>query len=436
VAIGYYGTKVSQRMTRTPEGFLVAHRVPIARTGWQDYTPQELGVESSDPILRVYRPDEEVFDRDTMRSFEGKDITDDHPGIAVDPSSWSSYTRGHVQNVHRGTVGESSYDEDLTDRLVADLVIKDGNLINKVEPADGKREVSCGYNYNLHCFDCGRPYNKDGGPDACKCLKPSRFVQKMIRGNHVAVVDSGRAGSSVRIQDTGENVMPETVKPEMVTVPQSFFERLFGSSRYAADAEEKKESKDDMDRRARDARMDKVCDWVEKQMSDDDDRKAKDKRARDKKAKDDDDMQACDAEEGESEQEEEKKEHEAEKTESGDLEPTEITEPSARPFNPIPGADRAAQLAFLNRIKPAVAASGDRTAIDTFNKELRRIRGIPDKAAADGRRSSYGKMSTPKTPTTPDLVIDPQQKIADDYGKMLRELNGKGFAKLSQGSPN
>lgn len=414
-------------MTRTPEGFLVAHRVPIARTGWQDYTPTELGVDSEFPILKVYRPDEEVFDRDTIRSFEGKDVTDDHPGVAVAPDTWASFSRGHVQNVHRGTVSESSYDEDMTDRLVADLVIKDGNLISKVEPSDGKREVSCGYNYTLHCFDCGRPYQADGGPDTCKCLKPTRFLQKTIRGNHVAVVDAGRAGSSVRIQDTGEQVMAEAIKQDTVTIPQSFFEKIFSSRRFAADAEEeKKESKDEMDRRARDERMSKVCDWAEKQMAD------AFEREKEEKAKAADKKKAKDAEEGESEEEELEKEHESEKTESEDLEPTEILPTSAHPFNPIPGADRAAQLAFLNSIKPAVAASGDRTAIDTFNKELRRIKGMPDKTAKDGKRSSYSHIASPPGPGKQELVMDVQEQIADDYGKRMKELNGRGFAKLGQ----
>ena len=30
-------------MTKTPEGFLICHSVPIARTGTQEYYPRELG---------------------------------------------------------------------------------------------------------------------------------------------------------------------------------------------------------------------------------------------------------------------------------------------------------------------------------------------------------------------------------------------------------
>ena len=40
----FYGARFSAHMTKTPEGFLVCHSVPICRTGMQEYMPQELGV--------------------------------------------------------------------------------------------------------------------------------------------------------------------------------------------------------------------------------------------------------------------------------------------------------------------------------------------------------------------------------------------------------
>ena len=84
------------------------------------------------------------------------------------------FERGHAQNVRRGE-GEFS------DKLVADLHIHDAELIEAVK--NGKREISCGYNYVCE--------ERDG-----------KFYQTNIRGNHVAVVDKARAGETVAIMDS------------------------------------------------------------------------------------------------------------------------------------------------------------------------------------------------------------------------------------------
>ncbi|HBS60879.1 MAG TPA: hypothetical protein DEA44_16655, partial [Firmicutes bacterium] len=146
--------------------------VPIARTGWQDYLPHEIGL-PGEQLIKVYRAEEEVFSPATIASFEGKPVTDDHPSQDVRPDNIAAYGKGHAQNVRRGT-------GDLSDTLLADLVITAPILIAEIEA--GKREVSCGY-------DCD--YVHTG----------VRYEQQVIRGNHVAVVEKGRAGDRVAIQD-------------------------------------------------------------------------------------------------------------------------------------------------------------------------------------------------------------------------------------------
>lgn len=42
MAVAYYGDRISPHMTDTPEGFLICHDVPIARTGPQDYLAREM----------------------------------------------------------------------------------------------------------------------------------------------------------------------------------------------------------------------------------------------------------------------------------------------------------------------------------------------------------------------------------------------------------
>ena len=54
--IAYYGSKISEHMTKTPEGFLICHDVPIARIGQQEYFAGELGLDGDpDRLVQVQR---------------------------------------------------------------------------------------------------------------------------------------------------------------------------------------------------------------------------------------------------------------------------------------------------------------------------------------------------------------------------------------------
>ncbi len=170
----YYGTRLSENISRRePEGYLLCLNVPVARTGSQDYLPEELGMPPGSSFIPVYRPEAEVFSPETVASFEGMPVTNDHPPDGVTVDNIRSLQKGHAHNVRRGS-GEES------DLLLADLIITDPALIEAI--LQGKREISCGYTYELH--------EEDG-----------QYIQRKIRGNHVAVVDAGRAGHRVSIRD-------------------------------------------------------------------------------------------------------------------------------------------------------------------------------------------------------------------------------------------
>ena len=171
----YYGSRISDSISRTPEGFLICRDVPIARVGVQDYLGREIGqTERPDEVFKVNRPADEVFSPAAVASFEGKPVTENHPDEDVTSENYGRYTRGVVRDVRKGT---GKYEG----CLVADLVIHDGALVRAVQ--DGKREISCGYN----CLWV---------PTGDHTLE-----QREIRGNHVAVVDKGRAGHGVAIHD-------------------------------------------------------------------------------------------------------------------------------------------------------------------------------------------------------------------------------------------
>ena len=171
----YYGSRISDSISRTPEGFLICRDVPIARVGVQDYLGREIGQEEQpEEVFKVNRPAKEVFDRAAVASFEGKPVTDNHPDEDVTAENYSKYIKGVVRDVRKGS---GQFDG----CLVADLVIHDGALVRAIQ--DGKREISCGYN----CLWV---------PTGDHTLE-----QREIRGNHVAVVDKGRAGHGVAIHD-------------------------------------------------------------------------------------------------------------------------------------------------------------------------------------------------------------------------------------------
>lgn len=169
--LAYYGDRISEHMTETPEGYLICHDVPIARVGEQEYHAREIGLDGDgERIVAVKRYPEDVFAAATLASFEGKDVTDQHPPENISVATHNMYSRGHVENVRRRG-----------DFIVADLHVKDLKLIQDIKNGT-MREVSCGYT----CY-----YAPDG----------NGYKQTEIRGNHVAVVPKGRAGAAVAIKD-------------------------------------------------------------------------------------------------------------------------------------------------------------------------------------------------------------------------------------------
>ena len=172
MAIAYYGSRISPNQIETAEGYLICRSVPIARTGDQQYTAREV-MQDGDPgqTVTVHRRPEDVFAEETIASFEGKPVTDDHPPENVQAENFASYARGHVQNVRQAE-----------DNLVGDVYITDAKLASDVKHRI-KREISCGYQCDLV-------------PDGA-----GGYYQTNIRGNHVAVVLRGRAGHDVAIHD-------------------------------------------------------------------------------------------------------------------------------------------------------------------------------------------------------------------------------------------
>lgn len=106
-----------------------------------------------------------------------------------------------------GAVQESGQDY-----VVADLHVQDRGLIDAIQR--GKREISCGY-------ECEYVHNAD-----------DTYSQKNIRGNHIAVVERGRAGKRAAILDSDTiNKEKAGKRPERKTMKKhGLFFNLFGQA--------------------------------------------------------------------------------------------------------------------------------------------------------------------------------------------------------------
>lgn len=181
----YSVASLSERISETPEGFLICEAVPITRAGDLLYNPSETPITAGDGHTVISRTIEDIHDPATIASFEGKPVTINHPDDFVTPENWRELAVGIVQNVRPGE-GEDE------DKLLADLLITDFEAINAVKQKR-LREVSCGYEAE---------YVEES---------PGRGRQEGIIGNHVALVTSGRCGSECAIFDHA----PQKEKPPM-----------------------------------------------------------------------------------------------------------------------------------------------------------------------------------------------------------------------------
>lgn len=155
------------------DGFLRA-RVSIARAGVFPYlTP------SGDIRMEAKLP-EDIFSEITINSAKGAPVTDGHPPIddnhgMVSTANWQKYVKG--------SLGDTISVKD--DMLDAAETIFDASLIADLE-ADKKVEVSIGFKTDIDYT----PGEYEGTRYDAR--------QTNIRINHLAHVDKGRAGESVR----------------------------------------------------------------------------------------------------------------------------------------------------------------------------------------------------------------------------------------------
>jgi uncharacterized protein len=170
---------------------------PLSKVGVFPYYGKQIHPDlEPDKIYNVYRPEEELSDPECIESFKLLPWVDDHAMLGAEEDGLLPAER---KGIH-GIIGEDVYFED--GYLKGNLKIFSEKLAKKIE--NGKKELSIGY----RClYDLKKGAYNNQQYDA---------IQRNIRGNHVALVDEGRAGKDVAVLDhfkftldSGGLVMPD-----------------------------------------------------------------------------------------------------------------------------------------------------------------------------------------------------------------------------------
>lgn len=159
-------------------GFWLIEGNPISKEGVFPYLGKTISPDlEPGKIYYVYRPYSELSAPETLKSFDGIPFIEDHEMLGDGFTSTDARTpQGVLMNTRAENGG-----------LYGDLKIFSDSLKASIE--HGKKELSLGYkcNYRIEPGEWnGQHYDA---------------VQTDLRGNHIALVDRGRMGSSVRVYD-------------------------------------------------------------------------------------------------------------------------------------------------------------------------------------------------------------------------------------------
>jgi hypothetical protein len=164
------------------DGCLVAE-VFAARTGLQDYLGREVDPSgqrfTSDQIVKVYRPESEVFKADSLATFAAAPVTVDHPSTAVTADNWRNLGVGEIN----GDVVRDGQ------RVRVPIIVRDAAAVRAATTTH--KQLSMGYSTEL-------VFPTDGKhPDGTAC----DAYQTNLKINHIALVPAARGGPELRVVD-------------------------------------------------------------------------------------------------------------------------------------------------------------------------------------------------------------------------------------------
>lgn len=174
------------KVNKTDEGFLIID-CKFSRVGVQKYADGN-----------YYRPADEVFNADSLKSFIGKPVTFFHPDSKVTPDNWKNHEVGTILTFEKA-------DDESTG---GQIVIKDQDAIDYI-----KSRKDSGKDVQLSCGYGTKDIKQDGDYNGEKY----DYIQTKIRGNHVAICLEGRAGNKIKmLMDSKEKRMKIKLKLDAV----------------------------------------------------------------------------------------------------------------------------------------------------------------------------------------------------------------------------
>jgi hypothetical protein len=192
---------ISDNIKKDDNGFLILTNIVAARTGVQKYYGKELGItdpQLKDEMFYLERPPEVVFDSETIKSFNSAAFTDGHPieERRVTATNGGKLIKGNLRNARKAKFK----DENGNELLLVDAVITDEKVIQDI--LNGKRQVSAGYAWDYKVIS----------------LEEHKLKVTKIRANHLALVDRGRAGTAVILDEDIDIVIPLNHKENITKI--------------------------------------------------------------------------------------------------------------------------------------------------------------------------------------------------------------------------
>ncbi|AWS52257.1 DUF2213 domain-containing protein [Providencia rettgeri] len=166
------------KRTYDNNGWLEVTDNPISKVGVFDYLGAEIGAPEPDKIYRVLRPPEELASEETINSFKLTPFIIEHEMLG------KHATPAEKKGI-QGVIGENVYFD--PPYLRANIKIFSDVALSNID--SGKIDLSPGYRSKYE-FTSG--IYEGQHYDA---------IQRHLRGNHLALVDEGRTGPDVAVQD-------------------------------------------------------------------------------------------------------------------------------------------------------------------------------------------------------------------------------------------
>lgn len=166
------------KRTYDNNGWLEVKDNPISKVGVFDYLGAEIGAPEPDKIYRVLRPPEELASEDTINSFKLTPFIIEHEMLG-------KHATPAEQKGIQGVIGENVYFEH--PYLKGNIKIFSDVALSNID--SGKIDLSPGYRSKYEFISGiyeGQHYDA---------------IQRHLRGNHLALVDEGRTGPDVAVQD-------------------------------------------------------------------------------------------------------------------------------------------------------------------------------------------------------------------------------------------